>query len=89
MQLRFKKPFLKQLAELPADIRTKVEEFVFVQLPQCHCLAEIGVIEKMQGYRGYYKARFGAYRVGMKLGEDRALTLMVVMHRKEIYRFFP
>jgi len=89
MQLKFKKQFLKQLAKLPNEIRPKIEEFIFVQLPQCQSLGEIGFIEKMQGYNGYYKARFGSYRVGMKLGEDGTLTMMVVMHRKEMYRFFP
>lgn len=89
MQLKFKKPFLKQLAELPSEARIKVEEFVFKQLPACQSIADAGLIEKMQGYNGYYKARFGSYRVGMKQEQDGTLIIMLVMHRKEIYRFFP
>jgi len=42
----------------------------------------------MQGYRGFYKIRFGSYRVGMKLEGD-TLILQVVMDRKNIYQFFP
>ena len=51
-------------------------------------IAELGIVEKMQGYRGYYKSRFGSYRVGMKLEND-TLILQVVMDRKDIYKFFP
>jgi len=89
MQLKFKKKFLKQLADLPTEIRVKIEEFVFVVLPACRCLADVGVVEKMQGYDGYYKARFGSYRLGMKLEADGTLVIQLVMHRREIYRFFP
>jgi len=89
MQLKFKKKFLKQLADLPGDIRTVIEEFVFVELPRYHSLADAGIIEKMRGYDGYYKARFGSYRVGLKLESDGTLAVLLVMHRKEIYRFFP
>lgn len=89
MQLSFKKKFLKQLAELPADTRADIERFVFVELPQCRSLADAGIIEKMRGYDGYYKARFGSYRVGMKLESDGTVVVRLVMHRKEIYRFFP
>jgi mRNA-degrading endonuclease RelE of RelBE toxin-antitoxin system len=42
----------------------------------------------MQSYRGFYKARFGAYRVGMTVDND-TLILQVVMDRKDIYKFFP
>jgi len=89
MQLKFKKKFLKQLADLPGDIRTVIEEFVFVELPRYRNLADAGIIEKMRGYDGYYKARFGSYRVGMKQESDGTLAVLLVMHRKEIYRFFP
>lgn len=49
MRLNFKKKFLKQLAELPANTRADIEKFVFVELPQFRSLAEAGVIEKMRG----------------------------------------
>jgi len=42
MQLRFTKKFLKQLADLPGEIRAGIEEFVFVELPQCRSLADAG-----------------------------------------------
>jgi mRNA interferase RelE/StbE len=89
MQLKFKKKFLKQLSELPSQVRSEIEEFVFVKMPVCHSLADAGNIEKMRGFDSYYKVRFGSYRVGLKLESDGTLVVQMVMHRKEIYRYFP
>jgi len=88
VKVSYRKKFLKQLAQLPSGTRSKVETFAFEELPNAASIAEVGSIEKMQGYRGFYKARFGAYRVGMKV-ESETLILQVVMDRKDIYKFFP
>lgn len=88
MIVRYNKKFLKQLAQVPSEIRKKIETFAFQELPGAASIGETGKIEKMQGYSGYYKARFGSYRVGIRL-ETGVVTLMVVMDRKEVYKFFP
>jgi mRNA interferase RelE/StbE len=84
----YRKRFLKDLAALPSPIRTQVEHFVFEEVPQASALHETGRAERMTGYPGCYKARFGSYRVGMVLEAD-ALAFERVLHRKEIYRKFP
>jgi mRNA interferase RelE/StbE len=89
MRVRYKKPFLKQLARLPAGPRREIEQFVFHTLPGCGSIHETGKIEKMQGHRGYYKARFGAYRLGLKADAGDDVEILVVLHRREIYRQFP
>lgn len=49
---------------------------------------ESGKIELMKGYPGYYKIRFGDYRVGLHIENDTVIFERV-LHRKEIYRHFP
>lgn len=88
MNVLYQKRFLKQLAQIPSDTRTKIEKFAFEDLPAANSITEMGKIEKMQGYHGFYKVRFGPYRVGIKIEGDN-LILKVVMDRKEIYKFFP
>jgi mRNA interferase RelE/StbE len=88
VKVSYRKKFLKQLAQLPVSTRSQVETFAFEQLPNTSSISELGIVEKMQGHRGYYKARFGSHRVGMKVEKD-ILILQVVMDRKEIYKFFP
>jgi mRNA interferase RelE/StbE len=88
MKVLYGKKFLKQLAKLPESVRLKIETFVFNELTEITSLASIGKIEKMSGYSDYYKMRFGDYRLGLKL-ENETLMIQVIMHRKEIYKFFP
>ena len=88
MKVRYRKRFLKQLARLPGGVRAQIEVFAFEQLPDAQTIAELGTIEKMQGQGGYYKGRFGSFRVGMQLEAD-TLVLKVVMDRKDIYKYFP
>ncbi len=61
---------------------------IFEILPEIFSIGESGKIEKMSGYSGFYKMRFGVYRVGMKL-EKNILVLKTVMHRQKIYQVFP
>lgn len=88
MQVKVKRGFLKQLARLPKDVRGRIEDFVFEELPELRSIGESGKIEKMHGYELCYKIRFGDYRVGL-VNEDNVIVVKVVMHRREIYRFFP
>lgn len=89
MQVSFKKRFLKQLAKLPANYRSDIEQFAFSALPDAASLGETGKFEKMQGFECLYKARFGPYRVGAKLVSANHVELMVVLHRREVYRHSP
>ena len=88
MKIEYKKKFLKELSKLPLPHRTTIEKFVFEYLPTLKSVTEANRIEKMRGYDQYYKLRFGDYRVGLKYKND-ILTLERVLHRKEIYKFFP
>lgn len=88
MKVTYRKKFLKQLSKLPQDIKLRIEAFAFEELPLHTSIGESGKIEKMTGYTGYYKVRFGSYRVGMQLIKDK-LVLRTVEHRRDIYKKFP
>ncbi|MDI1292325.1 MAG: hypothetical protein PSV18_06225 [Methylobacter sp.] len=76
------------MAAVPSDIRSKIESFVFEELVSTSSIYEIGKVEKMKGYDGFYKVRFGNYRLGLVI-ENEMITVKTVMHRREIYKFFP
>ena len=88
MIVKVNKKFLKDLAVLPAQERRKIENLVFEESPQFSTLESTGIFEKLKGYPFYFRARFGNYRVGVKYEND-TLTFERVLHRKEIYRYFP
>ena len=88
MKIEYRKKFLKELSKLPNEYAETIETFVFEELPACKSLEEAGKIEKMKGYKQYFKVRFGNYRVGIRREED-GIIIETVRHRKEIYKFFP
>ena len=88
MEVTYKPKFLKDLAKIPTPIRKNIELFVFDHLIKMSQIAESGDIEKLKGYTGYYKVRFGNYRLGLFIKGDQ-LIVERVLHRKEIYKFFP
>ena len=88
MRVRYQKVFLKELASIPPNLRARIEQFVFDEMPRAESLEQTGKAERMKGYPGFYKARFGDYRIGMRMEGD-SVILERVLHRKDIYRKFP
>ncbi len=89
MDVLYTKTFLKDLSKVhPPKRRKQIESFVFETLPAIPSLEESGVAEKMSGFDLYYKIRFGDYRIGLTK-TAKAIELLRVLNRKEIYKFFP
>lgn len=88
MRFLYRKRFLKDLARVPSKIRLQIESFVFDDLPVLESITKNSKIEKMRGYQSCYKIRFGAYRVGLRVEDDKVI-LERVLHRRDIYRYFP
>jgi mRNA interferase RelE/StbE len=84
----YSKKFLKDLASIPQNERTSIEKFVFERILFGKSLSELGKVEKLRGHEKHFKVRFGNYRIGLRL-ENEVIILERVLHRKEIYRYFP
>jgi mRNA interferase RelE/StbE len=88
VKIEYRKKFLKELSQLPSSQRIAIEKFVFKELPELTNISESHKIESMRGYKNFYKVRFGDYRIGLRFIGD-LLMIERVLHRKEIYRYFP
>jgi len=51
-------------------------------------LSDIQNLKKMQGYDTFYRIRLGDYRIGIEVAADQVI-LVRILHRKDIYRYFP
>ena len=49
---------------------------------------EIPNLKKLRGGGAYYRVRLGDYRVGLVV-EENAIVFVRVLHRREVYRYFP
>jgi mRNA interferase RelE/StbE len=88
MHVQVNKKFLKELSLLPYRDRLRIERFLFEELPNLSSPAEIPNLSKLKGYKEYFKIRIGDYRIGLRIKEDN-LIFERVLHRKDIYRYYP
>lgn len=88
MNVKFHKTFLKELALIPIKSRSKIEIFVFEEMQFLNTLNEIPNLKKLKGFPNFYRIRFGNYRVGVRI-EEETIIFERVMHRKDIYRYYP
>ncbi|MFW5803733.1 MAG: type II toxin-antitoxin system RelE family toxin [bacterium] len=88
MNVTYRKTFLKDLAKIPSKTRTRIEYLVFNEIPESRSITDIHKFEKLKGYQPYYKIRIGSYRIGVKINDDH-LIFCRVLHRRDIYRYFP
>jgi len=87
-KVEYTKRFLKELSELPKEIRAKAEDIVFKELLETNPFS-LGYVERMKGYPNKYKIRIGDYRIGITIDKENNLIICQrVAHRKDIYRIF-
>lgn len=88
-EIRHRKAFYKELSRLPPAFREQIEEVAFGDTLRENPF-EKGKLEKLRGYKEFYKMRFGDYRVGLKIDrKEKKIEFRRALHRKEIYRYFP
>ena len=88
MKLLFHENFNKDLSSLGNAVLAKQIKKLVFRLESASNLSEIPNVKKMQGGPNFFRVRIGDYRVGITK-QGNTITLMRVLHRKEIYRYFP
>lgn len=87
MKVTSTKHFEKHLKKCPVDIQKRFVE-IYDLMVKAKKLQEIPSLEKLKGYTTFFRVRIGNYRLGFEVIQDN-IELLAIMHRKEIYRFFP
>lgn len=77
---------LKRLRGQPAFGR--INTLVFETIPAAADLGAVINLKKLQGHGNAYRIRVGDYRIGLTF-DGEAVTFRRVLHRKDIYRYFP
>jgi mRNA interferase RelE/StbE len=91
MNVTLKKTFLKDLEKVTEPQKSEVKAFL-QQLSRSAHLSELSErnIKKLRGKRtdNFFRIRFGDYRLGCEK-RDNEIVVYRVLHRKDIYRYFP
>ena len=88
MELKFRKTFFKDFDKLPNNIKKKVNILIFKKLISINSTKEIPNFKKMKGDKEFYRIRLGEYRIGIHFLNNE-LTFYRILHRKDIYKYFP
>ena len=89
MRAEFRKSFARDLRRRKndSDFLDRVKEII-EEVELAETTSRITNLKKLKGESDYYRIRFGNYRIGIKI-EDDLVIFIRVLHRKEIYRYFP
>lgn len=88
MQVIVTRQFEKDVSkELNKSLQLQLADII-EQLQKVRSIQDVQDIKKLKGYKNAYRLKLLDYRIGFIL-EENTINLSRVMHRKEIYRYFP
>ena len=89
MNVTYNKKFLKDLKALQSiEAYEKICNLVLEEIPNVEDLSTIANLSRLKGEDTAYRIRVGDYRIGFFM-ENNAIVMSRVLHRSEIYRYFP
>lgn len=88
MKVIIDRSFQKDLLALQNKSLNKKVASCIEEVTKVTRLAEIKNLKKLTGWESYYRIRIGNYRIGMEVIDNKIIFIRI-LHRKEIYRFFP
>ena len=88
MKVLFAKTFAKDLKHVPGHVKKRIK-LIIEEFQKANSLNDLNLdIKKIRDYQNYYRIRVGNYRIGIEVDEDTVIFRRV-LHRKNIYDYFP
>jgi mRNA interferase RelE/StbE len=87
LKVRFKASFASDLRALKDKSLLDRVKALIAAVESAETLLEIPNLKKLRG-GAYYRVRLGDYRVGL-VADGNAIVFVRVLHRREVYRYFP
>lgn len=89
MKTTYLPSFIKDLKVLKSTpVYESIKSLTFETIPTYKSSQEITNIKKLKGQDNAYRIKIGNYRIGIFIDND-TIIFSRVLHRKEIYRYFP
>lgn len=90
MKTLYQPSFIKDLKALKStSIFQQINKLVFKDIPNYQTLDDISNLKKLKSEDNAYRIRISDYRIGLIFDIDNTVIFERVLHRKEIYRYFP
>jgi mRNA interferase RelE/StbE len=89
MIVEFDSSFLKALSKIKdSSILNRIKKSIF-ELENSADLKNVSNLRRLSGYKTYFRIRIGDYRLGFESINNNTIRLIIIAHRKDIYRDFP
>ena len=88
MKVEFLSQFNRDLDKIRFGHIKQIVQRVILKVETAQSLSEIPNIKKLSGHKSAYRIRIGDYRIGIFV-EGKTVEFVRVVHRKDIYQFFP
>ena len=88
MRIAFEASFARDLKRVKDEQLLRRVEQVIGEIKAATELSDIKRLGKLKGHDTFYRIRLGDYRIGIEVLEDKVI-LVRILHRKDIYRYFP
>lgn len=88
MNVAFEASFARDLKRIKSKPLLQQVQRIIDQVKAASALSDVPNLKKMQGYETFYRVRLRDYRIGVEVVGE--LVIFVgILHRKDIYRYFP
>ena len=89
MKLIFEKRFERDLKKIKDKYVLQELKEIMQKISEVKSLLELDIhIKRMRSNPNYWRIRIGDYRVGLEKEKDK-LIFVRILHRKDIYKYFP
>ena len=89
MNVEFDSSFLKSLSKIKDQSILQRIKKAIIELEESTDLKKVRNLRKLTGYKNYFRIRIGDFRLGFESINDDNVRLIIISHRKDIYRNFP
>lgn len=89
MILKIEKSFYKSLDKIDyGKIADRIEN-ILSEVENAENIRQIKNVTKMSGHKKFYRIKLADYRIGIELMNSKTIVLIIIAHRKDIYKNFP
>ena len=88
MNVKIDKSLEKDINKIKDKRILKRLHSVIITMQNSSSLSEIKNLKKIRGTKNFYRIRIGEFRLGI-IYYNKTIEIIRLLHRKDIYRYFP
>lgn len=90
MKVEFRKSFGKDLGKIrDGELLNRIKDAI-EGIENAETILDVNNVKKLKADGDYYRIRMGDYRIGFTFDEEsESIVLVRILHRREMYRYFP